>query len=87
LQYVYFQNHDEILIITPYLTFSLPLSVFLYLLISGMNTGIEFASWQRHGIEYIQDINTLLKKMQQHRGMASAFLSGDVSFENALAVK
>jgi PAS domain S-box-containing protein len=67
--------------------FSLPVSVFLYLLISEINTGIEFAYRERLGLEYTQNINRLLQDMQQHRGMSNAFLSGAVSFEKKVAIK
>jgi len=67
--------------------FSLPVSVFLYLLISEINTGIEFAYRERLGLEYTQNINKLLQDMQQHRGMSNAFLSGAASFEKNVAVK
>jgi methyl-accepting chemotaxis protein len=67
--------------------FSLPVSIFLYLLISEVNTGIEFAYRERLGLEYTQHINRLLQDMQQHRGMANAFLSGAASFEKNVAVK
>jgi methyl-accepting chemotaxis protein len=39
------------------------------------------------GLEYYVPLRTLLSDLQQHRGMASAWLTGDASFEDRLAAK
>jgi PAS domain S-box-containing protein len=61
--------------------FSLPLAVFLYLLITELNTGIHLAEKEQQGVAFTQSIVKLLKDLQQHRGMSNALLSGDDSFK------
>src|SRR5688572_18968809 len=48
---------------------------------------IEVSRLEARGLEYYAPLRTLLRDLQQHRGMASAWLSGDASFKEKLAVK
>ncbi len=67
--------------------FSLSLFAFMYLLIFEINRGLDFAEKERLGAEYNQSIINSIQHIQQHRGIASAFLSGDVSFKEKLPIK
>ncbi len=69
------------------LVFSVPLTVFLYLLISETTRGIGFANKESLGVEYNKTVIKLMRNMQQHRGMANAYLSGDTIFGEKLTTK
>ncbi len=62
----------------------LPLITFLYLLISEVNIAVDFAEKERQGVQYGQSVIGLLHDIQQHRGMTSAFLSGDTLFKERI---
>jgi methyl-accepting chemotaxis protein len=49
--------------------------------------GTEFARQEIRGLEYYAPLMALLKDLQQHRGMAHVWLSGDASFKEKLAAK
>ena len=54
-----------------------------YKMVSSINTlGVEFARQEIRGLEYYSPLLALLKDLQQHRGMAAAWLSGDASFKD-----
>jgi signal transduction histidine kinase len=59
---------------------AVPLAVSLYLLVAGINTGVHKAMMETEGVEYNRKIVRFLRDLQQHRGMANAFLRGDRSF-------
>lgn len=65
----------------------LPFAATLYMLASEINVGIEFAQKERMGLEYNLPLRKLLENMQQHRGMAGGFLSGDASFKEQILSK
>lgn len=65
----------------------LPFAATLYMLASEINVGIEFAQKERMGVEYNLPLRKLLENMQQHRGMAGGFLSGDASFKEQILSK
>jgi PAS domain S-box-containing protein len=67
--------------------FSLPLAVFLYLLITEINTGIHLAKKEQQGVVFTQYIAKMLKDLQQHRGMSNALLRGDASFKERIKLK
>ena len=67
--------------------FLLPISVMLFLLISDMKDKIDFIEKEKLGIEYTLHLKNLIADIQQHRGMTNAFLSGDQSFKEELALK
>src|SRR6266576_4812716 len=68
--------------------FMLPFAVVTYKMVSSINElGVEFARQEVRGLEYHAPLLALLKDLQQHRGMASAWLSGDASFKRKLADK
>jgi signal transduction histidine kinase len=69
------------------LVVALPLGALLYLLISETNVRIDFAEKERTGAEYNESIMKLFRDIQQHRGMANAFLRGDPSFKEKLIIK
>ncbi len=64
--------------------FFLPLATFMYLLISEINGEIKLAEKERQGAEYNQSVIQYIKSIQQHRGMANAFLNGDASFKEKI---
>lgn len=57
----------------------LPFAITLYLLVSELNIGIEFAQKERMGLKYSYFLGDILKDIQKHRGITSALLSGDIS--------
>lgn len=67
--------------------FLLPISVMLFLLITDMNDKIDFKEKEKLGIEYTLQLKNLVADIQQHRGMTNAYLSGDQSFKEELAMK
>ena len=68
--------------------FMVPFAVVTYTMTSSIDTlGSEFARQELRGLEYHGPLMKLLQDLQQHRGMASAWLSGGASFEERLARK
>jgi methyl-accepting chemotaxis protein len=68
--------------------FMLPFAIVTYTMVSSIDKlGIEFARQEIRGLEYYTPALTLLKDLQQHRGMAYAWLHGDGSFKEPLASK
>ena len=64
----------------------LAFAVVTYTMASSINTlGVGFARQEIRGLEYYSPLLALLKDLQQHRGMAAAWLSGDSSFKERLA--
>ncbi|MCE4535902.1 methyl-accepting chemotaxis protein [Pelomonas sp. P7] len=69
------------------LFFALPIVALVVLLAQETQASIAFTQAERDGVEYVQPLRELLEHMQQHRGMAGAYLGGDASFEGRLAEK
>lgn len=69
------------------LCFFLPLCITLYQLIGEIDKQIQFTKTELLGIEYNNTTKKLIDDLQQHRGMSSAYLSGDVSFKSKLLDK
>lgn len=67
--------------------FVLPLFFAVYFLVSGINHDINFAKKERVGLQYMVPVRKFLQNVQQHRGMMSAYLNGDVSFSERIAEK
>jgi methyl-accepting chemotaxis protein len=67
--------------------FLLPLSLAVYFLISGINHSVDLAKKERLGLQYIIPVRKLLQNVQQHRGMMSAYLNGDMNFSERIAEK
>jgi methyl-accepting chemotaxis protein len=68
--------------------FMVPFAVVTYKMVSSVNAlGTEFARQEIRGLEYYIPLLALLKDLQEHRGMASAWLNGDASFKDNLARK
>src|SRR5580765_6051332 len=66
----------------------LPFAVVTYKMVSSINElSVEFARQELRGLEYHAPLLALLKNLQQHRGMAATWLSGDASFKGRLAGK
>lgn len=64
--------------------FSAPIGVLMYFLITGQAKDIDFAANESRGLEYLAPVKKLLRDVQQHRGLANAFLSGDASLKGRL---
>lgn len=64
--------------------FALALAAPTYQMISGLNTDIAFARRELIGANYLPATLALIQHIQQHRGMAAAFLGGDRSFEDLI---
>lgn len=66
---------------------SIPLIVTMYLLIHDINYWTDFVQKEIIGIKHNSYIRSLIKEVQQHRGLSSAYLSGNVSFKELLEEK
>ncbi len=72
------------------ITISLVMILFVitvYLLFSEINKWIAFTDKEYVGVEYIMAINYLIKDIQEHRGLANAYLSGLTVFSQELINK
>ena len=67
--------------------FAVPLVLSLIFLVRSNNQWIDFSSRELDGIRYLKPATRLIFAMQQHRGMASALLNGDASFQGKIAAK
>ncbi len=67
--------------------FLIPIAILTYQLASQLGTGIDFTRQERKGVEYLRPTLSLLQHVQQHRGAANTFLSGDKSFKDIMAQK
>jgi len=68
--------------------FMVPFVVVSYRMTSSVDAlGTELARQEIRGLEYYTPLLALLKDLQLHRGMASAWLSGDTSFKDSLTGK
>ena len=65
----------------------IPLLVLSFMLISNINKEINFFENERSGLAYIKNVRPLIAEVQQHRGMAAAYLNGDRSFESRIKAK
>ncbi len=63
------------------LFFAVPLVLALVFLIKSNNQWIDFSSSELKGLKYLTPVTQLIFATQQHRGMASALLNGDSSFQ------
>lgn len=55
--------------------FLLPLAVTIYLLVSELNTRIDYYGWrEKYGIEYLRSLRQLMEHVQEHRELASVHL-------------
>ncbi len=66
------------------LLFLLPIVFTLHVVFSEINGEIRDARKERMGIQYTNQIRTLLEHLQIHRGMVNAYLSGDISFKSQI---
>jgi signal transduction histidine kinase len=67
--------------------FSLPIGVFLFLDLAQIHGNIEKARQERMGAEYNRLVIGLFRHVQEHRGLADAYLRGDSSFRDMVMTK
>lgn len=67
--------------------FTLSFSVWLFLIVSGINKNIATTYSEQAGLRYISTTQRLLEDLQQHRGLTGAYLSGYKNLEKELAYK
>ena len=61
--------------------FLVPFAIVTYKMASSINAlGTEFARQEVRGLDYYLPLLTLLKDLQEHRGIANVWLNGDASF-------
>ncbi|MCB1770875.1 MAG: nitrate- and nitrite sensing domain-containing protein [Candidatus Competibacteraceae bacterium] len=65
----------------------IPICLLAYLLTTEMNMAISFARKEIQGVEYLQPVRALLQHTAEHRGMSSAYLNGDASFQEKIQNK
>jgi methyl-accepting chemotaxis protein len=75
----------KILILTA--AFGIPIVIFTYLLAAQFSASINFARQERKGVAYLRPTLSLLQHVQQHRGAANTYLSGDASFKDTMDQK
>lgn len=69
------------------LVFAIPMAVFVGLLVTEINTTIEFAAKERLGVQYIKALRPLMEHLPQHRGMMNAVLNGNDALRGKLPEK
>ncbi len=67
--------------------FLIPIVILTYQLASQFGADIAFISQERKGAAYLHPTLNLLQHLQQHRGAANTYLSGDESFKAAMLEK
>jgi hypothetical protein len=66
----------------------IPFTIVTYKMVVSIDTmGVQFAKQELKGLEYYRPLLSLLKNLQQHRGMSAALLSGETSFRAGLDAK
>lgn len=70
-----------------FLLFLIPISVLLTSTIWTINSNITRIKSQKNGVEYSKNIISLIKNLQQHRGLSSSYLSGNMDAKNTLSEK
>lgn len=65
----------------------LPIGLLTYLLVAEKNVSIDFAHQEVWGTQYLQPVRTLLQHIAEHRGLSSAYLNGDASFQEKITAK
>src|SRR5919108_2191711 len=66
----------------------IPFGFVTYKMVSSIDAlGLEFARQELRGVAYYRPLVSLIKNLQQHRGMSAALLSGDASFKSRLDAK
>lgn len=63
----------------------IPYMVTAWVLVAQQEEARRFAMGERAGVEYSVAVASVLRKVQEHRGMAAALLSGDASMKEKLA--
>ncbi|HRF44873.1 MAG TPA: HAMP domain-containing protein, partial [Candidatus Competibacteraceae bacterium] len=64
-----------------------PIMLLTYLLVAEKNLAIDFARQEIVGVQYLQPVRTLLQHLAEHRGMSTAYLSGEASFREKIMAK
>ena len=67
--------------------FMLPIGTITYFFVGEINTSIDRAHSEQLGLNFVNSLRHLLQSVQQHRGMASAYLNGNENFKKPLAEK
>jgi methyl-accepting chemotaxis protein len=62
--------------------FTLPIGVMLWLIVSGFSQDIAFAALEKQGTEYQRPLETLLKRIPEHRLVAARLVAGDGSLNS-----
>jgi methyl-accepting chemotaxis protein len=67
--------------------FLVPIAILTYQLAGQFGANIDFASKERKGAAYLRPTLDFLQHIQQHRGAANTFLSGDATFKDTMLQK
>lgn len=65
----------------------LPLIVVLYQFMVQIQKDLDFAAKERSGLVFNEPLVQVLQVVQQHRGLANAYLNGDTTFRDALLAR
>src|SRR5689334_9124385 len=65
-----------------------PFAVVTYRMVASIDElGVDFARQEARGIEVYRPLLSLVRHLQQHRGMSNAWLNGDLSFKPKVDAK
>lgn len=62
----------------------IPLMLFMWFNIQGLNSNIAVTDSERRGIVYLEPVRHFIQNAQAHRGMTNAYLSGNFSFASKI---
>jgi methyl-accepting chemotaxis protein len=65
----------------------IPIMLCVYLMHNLLSENITFSEQERLGVQYHAGLRQVLQHVQQHRGLASAYLSGKADFKDKLTAK
>lgn len=66
---------------------AVPVGLFMYILVAQINGRIESARNERLGLDYIRAVTVFMRDIQQHRGLANSYISGDAKVRESLENK
>ena len=69
------------------IVFLIPITILTYQLAAQFGADIDFVRKELKGAAYLRPTLSLLQHMQQHRGAANTFLSGDLTFKDIMIQK
>ncbi len=69
------------------LSFSLPIAVMVWLIVSGIQSNIKFADWELKGTSYQRPLETLLRAIPEHGALVARSIAGEAAAQDLLVTK